>query len=198
MLEEGGDVEEIQINMDDYARPDVTPPMKKPKETPKRQREHQDDPETRRMKKGGPPALPTKWRKKLPSDMVMSFTPPEVTDGYTLVILQASSQLPAFGRYCIPLPGDIRENRVTDNPMGHEHLWAPITNPYWEPCQKKRMFQYGMAASHSECSLCPGEKAHELLPCCWCTNWVHRKSSHAVPEGRACAAHFDVVNPLDI
>ena len=75
------------------------------------------------MKKGRPPALPMQWRNKLPSDMVMSFTPPEVTDGYTLVILQASPQLPAFGRYCIPLPGDIRENRVADNPMGHEHLW---------------------------------------------------------------------------
>ena len=116
------------------------------------------------MKKGGPPALPTTWRNKSPSDMVMSFTPPEVSDGYTLVILQAQSQLPAFGRYCIPLPGDIREDRVSDNPMGHEHLWS---NPHWHPCQKKRKTQYGMAASCLECSLCPGAKAEELLPCCW-------------------------------
>ena len=26
---------------------------------------------------------------------------------------------------------------------------------------------------------------------------MHTKCSYAVPEGRACAAHFDVVNPLD-
>ena len=84
------------------------------------------------MKKGGPPALPPTCRNKLPADMVMSFTPPEVSDGYTLVILQASSQLPAFGRYCVPLPGEIREDRVSDNPMGNEYLWSPITNPHWE------------------------------------------------------------------
>ena len=96
-----------------------------------------------------------------------------------------------------PSQGAIREDRVQDNPMGHEHLWSPITNPHWEPCHKKKILQYGMAASHIECSLCPGAKAHELLPCCWCTNWVHTKCSYAVPEGRACAAHFDVVNPLE-
>ena len=46
-------------------------------------------------------------------------------------------------------------------------------------------------------ALCPGAKAFELVPCCWCTNWIHVRCSYAVPEGRACAAHFDVVNPLD-
>ena len=108
------------------------------------------------------------------------------------------SQVPAFGRYSIPFVDDIRENRVLDNPMGHEHLWAPPTNPFWEVCRnKKKVLQYGMAASHKECSLCPGAKAFELVPCCWCTNWIHVRCSCAVPEGRACAAHFDVVNPLE-
>ena len=68
----------VQINVEDYALPVVSAPIKKTKETPKRQREPQEDPETKRMKMGGPPALPTHWRNKLPSEMVMSFTRPEV------------------------------------------------------------------------------------------------------------------------
>ena len=197
VIEEGGDVDSIQINLEDYALPNVTPSVKKPKDTPKRQREQPEDPETKRIKKGGPLAIPPTWRNKDPQELVMSFTSPEVRDGYILVVLQASSQLPAFGRYCIPLPADIRDDRVLDNPMGHEFLWAPVTKPFWEPCRKKNILQFGMAASHSECSLCPGAKAYELVPCCWCTNWIHVRCSYAVPEGRACASHFDVVNPLD-
>ena len=57
--------------------------------------------------------------------------------------------------------------------MGREHLWSPPTNPFWEVCRnKKKVLQYGMAASHKEWSLCPGAKAFELVPCCWCTNWI--------------------------
>ena len=128
----------------------------------------------------------------------MSFTSPEVQDGCTIVVLQSSSQVPAFGRYSIPFAEEVRENRVLDNPMGHEHLWSPPTNPFWEVCRNKnKVLQYGMAASHKECALCVGAKAFELVPCCWCTNWIHLRCSYAVPEGRACASHFDVVNPLD-
>ena len=116
----------------------------------------------------------------------------------TLVVLQSTSQVPAFGRYSIPFADDIRENRVLDNPMGHEHLWSPPTNSFWEVCRNKnKVLQYGMAASHKECALCVGAKAFELVPCCWCNNWIHVRCSYAVPEGRACASHFDVVNPLD-
>ena len=128
----------------------------------------------------------------------MSFTSPEVQDGCTLVVLQWTSQVPAFGRYSIPVAEEIRENRVSDNEMGHQHLWSPPTNPFWEVCRdKNQVLQYGMAASHKECALCIGAKAFELVPCCWCTNWIHLRCSYAVPEGRACASHFDVVNPLD-
>ena len=78
--------------MGDYALPDVSTPVKKVKENPKRQREQQDDPETTSMRKGGPPALPPTWRNKLPEEMVMSFTSPEVSDGHTLVILHLNYQ----------------------------------------------------------------------------------------------------------
>ena len=198
VLAEGGDLESIQINLADYALPEFVPSAKRTKDHPKRQREQTEDPEKKRIRKGGPPAIPPSWRNRPAEEIVMSFTSPEVQDGYTLVVLQSSSQVPAFGRYSIPFVDDIRENRVLDNPMGHEHLWSPPTNSFWEVCRnKKKVLQYGMAASHKECSLCPGARAFELVPCCWCTNWIHVRCSYAVPEGRACAAHFDVVNPLE-
>ena len=194
----GGDPESVEINMADYELPEIVPSDKRTKDSPKRQREQTEDPEKKRIRKGGPPAIPPSWRNRPASELVMSFTSPEVQDGYTLVVLQSTSQVPAFGRYSIPFADDIRENRVLDNPMGHEHLWAPPTNPFWEVCRNKnKVLQYGMAASHKECALCVGAKAFELVPCCWCNNWIHVRCSYAVPEGRACASHFDVVNPLD-
>ena len=109
----------------------------------------------------------------------MSFTSPEVQDGYALVVLQSTSQVPAFGRYSIPVAEEIRKNRVSDNEMGHQHLWSPPTNPFWEVCRdKNQVLQYGMAASHKECALCIGAKAFELVPCCWCTNWIHLRCSY--------------------
>ena len=197
VLAEGGDVSTVQINLADYALPEYTPSIKKTKDAPKRQREQVEDPEKKRIRKGRPPAIPPTWRNHPSQNLVMSFASPEVPDGRIIVVLQASSQLPAFGRYSIPVATAIRENRIRDNPIDNEHLWSPVTNPHWEPCRKKKILQYGMAASHLECSLCPGAKAFELVPCCWCTHWIHLRYSYAVPEGRACASHFDVVNPLD-
>ena len=37
--------------------------------------------------------------------------------------------------------------------------------------------QYGLAADHMTCALCPGARAYDLLPCCGCTNWVHTNLS---------------------
>ena len=193
----GGDPDLVEVDMADYDLPEVTPSDKRTKDSTKRQREQTEDPE-KRIRKGGPPAIPPSWRNRSASELVMSFTSPEVQDGCTIVVLQSSSQVPAFGRYSIPFAEEVRENRVSDNPMGHEHLWSPPTNPFWEVCRNKnKVLQYGMAASHKECALCVGAKAFELVPCCWRTNWIHLRCSYAVPEGRACASHFDVVNPLD-
>ena len=49
----------------------------------------------------------------------------------------------------------------------------------------------------NEGTLCLGAKALDLVPCCWCTKWVHARCSCAEPSGRACAAHFDTRNPLE-
>ena len=51
VLEAGGDVESIRINLEDYPLPDVTPVTKKPKDSPKRQRENVEDPESKRVEK---------------------------------------------------------------------------------------------------------------------------------------------------
>ena len=88
--------------MAEYDLPEVTPLDKRTKDSTKRQREQTEDPEKKRIRKGGPPAIPPSWRNRLPSEIVMSFTSPEVQDGCTLVVLQSSSQVPAFGRYSIP------------------------------------------------------------------------------------------------
>ena len=76
VLEEGGDVENIQINLEDYALPEFIPSAKKTKDTPKR-REQPEDPKKKRVRKGGPPAIPPTWRNKSPDELVMSFTSPE-------------------------------------------------------------------------------------------------------------------------
>ena len=198
VLAEGGDVSTVQIDLSDYALPEHTTMDRKTKETPKRQREQTEEPEKKRIRKGGPSAIPPSWRNHPSEDLVMSFASPEVPDGHIIVVLPSLSQLPAFGRYSIPVATAVREERVYDNPMGHDHLWSPPTNSFWDPCRnKKKVIQCGSAASHTECALCPGAKAFELVPCCWCTNWIHLRCSYAVPAGRACASHFDVVNPLD-
>ena len=195
---DGVDPDFVRVDMSEYNLTEFTPSDKRTKDSTKRQREQTEDPEKKRVRKGGPPAIPPSWQNRSPSEIVMSFTSPEVQDGYALVVLQSTSQVPAFGRYSIPVAEEIRANRVSENEMGHQHLWSPPTNPFWEVCRdKNQVLQYGMAASHKECALCIGAKAFELVPCCWCTNWVHLRCSYAVPEGRACASHFDVVNPLD-
>ena len=82
--------------------------------------------------------------------------------------------------------------------MGVESLWAPQTASPWDVCKKdSENYRFDTAENHGECALCKGAKATELVPCCWCTNWVHLRCSYAVPSGRACASHFDVQNPLE-
>ena len=47
------------------------------------------------------------------------------------------------------------------------------------------------------CRLCPLARSNQLVPCCWCESWVHWRCSYTVRSGRACASHFNVLNPLD-
>ena len=108
VVAEGGDPESVVINMADYELPDIVPLDKRTKDSSKRQREQTEDPEKERIRKGGPPAIPPSWRNRPAKELVMSFTSPEVQDGYTLVVLQSTSQVPAFGRYSIPFAEEVR------------------------------------------------------------------------------------------
>ena len=64
------------------------------------------------------------------------------------------------------------------------------------PGSGERAWRDHHSAKSRECSLCPGEEAHRLLPCCACENWVHLECSYGIPEGRLCASHCQVVDPL--
>ena len=52
------------------------------------------------------------------------------------------------------------------------------------------------SARGRRCSLCPQVEASRLVPCCACENWVHLECSYGIPEGRLCAAHCQIIDPL--
>ena len=52
------------------------------------------------------------------------------------------------------------------------------------------------SARGRKCSLCPQVEASRLVPCCACENWVHLECSYGIPEGRLCAAHCQIIDPL--
>ena len=194
----GEDVTDIKVELP----PDEVPvhPTKKGKggENKRTKGDHLDSIENKRARLGGPACLPDSWRNRSPSSMIMSFDMPDRDDGSMVIFYQANSQLPAFGRYVLECSEQVRPNRVLNNPMGVESLWAPQTASPWDVCKKDdEHYRFDTAENHGECALCKGAKATELVPCCWCTNWVHLRCSYAVPSGRACASHFDVQNPLE-
>ena len=47
-----------------------------------------------------------------------------------------------------------------------------------------------------ECELCPGVNVDRLVLCCACTRWGHLECSYGIPEGRLCASHCQVIDPL--
>ena len=52
------------------------------------------------------------------------------------------------------------------------------------------------SARGRKCSLCPEVEVSRLVPCCACENWVHLECSYGIPEGRLCAAHCQIIDPL--
>ena len=168
--------------------PDEVPvhPSKKGKggDNKRTEGEHLDSIENKRARLGGPACMPESWRNRHPSSMILSFDMPARGDGSMMIFYQANSQLPAFGRYVLECSEEERPHRVLDNPMGVEKLWAPQTASPWDVCKiDDEHFRYDTAENYGECALCKGAKATELVPCCWCTNWVHLRCSYAVPSG---------------
>ena len=202
MVERAIELEEDPSTVKARIPPDEVPvhPSKKGKsgDNKRTKGEHLDSIENKRARLGGPACMPESWRNRHPSSMIMSFDMPVRGDGSMMIFYQANSQLPAFGRYVLECSEQERPHRVLDNPMGVENLWAPQTASPWDVCKKDDdHYRFDTAENYGECALCKGAKATELVPCCWCTNWVHLRCSYAVPSGRACASHFDVQNPLE-
>ena len=68
---------------------------------------------------------------------------------------------------------------------------------FWEPCKQGEGYATLTPGEDDCCRMCPNTDADELLPCVWCNSWAHYRCTYAVGPGRACAAHFKVLNPLD-
>ena len=64
------------------------------------------------------------------------------------------------------------------------------------PSGEETHWRYTHTALHRECSLCPGSEAYRLVPCCACQHWVHLECSYGIPEGRLCASHCQILDPL--
>ena len=57
-------------------------------------------------------------------------------------------------------------------------------------------WRYKHTALQRECALCPGVECYRLLPCCAYEHWVHLECSYGIPEGRLCASHCQILDPL--
>ena len=61
---------------------------------------------------------------------------------------------------------------------------------------REPQWKYRFTAFKRDCALCPGVKCFRLLPCVACENWVHLECSYGIPEGRLCASHCQILDPL--
>ena len=93
---------------------------------------------------------------------------------------------------------------MLENPMGNPMLWSDMRDPFWNLCRQCDVdgnatgaVRCARAADHGSCALCPKAQVTELVPCCWCEQWIHLQCSYAVPSSRACATHCCGINPLD-
>ena len=62
---------------------------------------------------------------------------------------------------------------------------------------REPQWKYRFTAFKRDCALCPGVKCFRLLPCVACENWVHLECSYGIPEGRLCASHCQILDPLE-
>ena len=118
MRERAIELDEDPSNIKANIPPDEVPvhPSKKGKggDNKRSKGEHLDSIENKRARLGGPACMPESWRNRDPSSMIMSFDMPVREDGSTIIFFQATSQLPAFGRYTLECSEQERIHRVLE------------------------------------------------------------------------------------
>ena len=62
--------------------------------------------------------------------------------------------------------------------------------------EREPQWRFKHCALKRDCALCPGVKCFRLVPCCACEHWVHLECSYGIPEGRLCASHCQILDPL--
>ena len=150
----------------------------------------------------GPSTMPETWRHKKPEVVVVSGPLPEKPE-YNISFQAGLDGNSTFRRTWLVSDAPVRASRVLDNPAGDQRLWAPSDEDFWAVCQPaaedRMLLKYRALYLEQEvrCRLRPAAKSQELIPRCWCESWIHWQCSYTVKKGRACASHFDVINPLD-
>ena len=117
---------------------------------------------------------------------------------------QGSNGIPIFRRAWLISDAPERKTRVLDNQVGDPRLRDPSDEEFWSVCrpvepEEQALNKYRVLTPEEDvrCRLCPQARSQELIPCCWCDSWVRWRCSYTVKSGRACASHFDVLNPMD-
>ena len=152
----------------------------------------------------GPATLPEPWRERKPDEVIVSGSIEENPGRATMVFKQGANGIPIFRRSWIVSDAPVRRSRVLENKAGDSRLWDPSDTEFWSVCQhavpaedEPRSYLVLSPGEGARCRLCPTARSNELVPCCWCDSWVHWRCSYTVKNGRACASHFHVLNPLD-
>ena len=93
-----------------------------------------------------------------------------------------------------------RTDRVSPNPFPAQELWStPETNPeYWSQCHEPDgSVRVVFPGKNTCCRMLPDTWSEELLSCAWCKSWAHYRCTYGIEEGRACASHFLILDPLN-
>ena len=122
------------------------------------------------------------------------------TRHHVLAYIQRGTDFPIFKGVCIISDKYRRTTRMSPNPFTSEDLWStPETNAeYWAPCCEPDGNTRVMSPGNKTCCrMCPDTWSEELLACAWCKGWAHYRCTYGINEGRACASHFLLLDPLN-
>ena len=122
------------------------------------------------------------------------------SENRVMAYIQRGTVFPTFKGVWIISDTYPRTERVSPNPFTSEDQWSiPETNPeFWAPCcEPDGSVRVLTPGKRTCCRMCPETWSEELLPCAWCKGWAHYRCTYGIEEGRACASHFLVLDPLN-